>query len=80
VTGRLSQAGLAVQMRMIDGELAMPDEEPPADWREIRVAYQGEMITIRRGNQGEVQLVGWGNLNATAMRLFDALEQAFLAG
>src|SRR5205814_1612460 len=34
----LAGRGYPVQMRMIDGELAFPDEEPPETWRELRVA------------------------------------------
>ncbi|MGA9465494.1 MAG: hypothetical protein WBV28_22080, partial [Terracidiphilus sp.] len=29
-----------LQMRMIDGELAFPDEEPGENWRELRLATQ----------------------------------------
>jgi hypothetical protein len=34
----LVSRGLLMQARMIDGELAFPDEEPPENWRELRLA------------------------------------------
>src|SRR5207248_1451967 len=49
-----------VQLRMIDGELALPDETPPHDWRELRVGTPGGMLTLRRESDG-VALVTWGN-------------------
>ena len=33
----LASHGFPVQLRMIEGELAFPDELPPESWREIRV-------------------------------------------
>jgi hypothetical protein len=72
----LAGRGVAVQMRMIDGELAFPDEEPPESWREIRVASGGAMITIRRGD-ASVTLVGWGNMDESQKQLWHALAWAF---
>jgi hypothetical protein len=71
----LAKHGWPVQMRMIDGELAFPDEQPPDAWREIRVAA-GAMVTIRRG-EGEVRLVAWGNADEAQRRLWQALAWAF---
>jgi hypothetical protein len=51
---------LAIDLRMIDGELAFPDEQPPENWREIRVGTHAGMITMRRESDG-VSLVIWGN-------------------
>jgi hypothetical protein len=45
---------------MIDGELALPDETPPHDWREIRIGAPGGMVTLRRETDG-ITLVIWGN-------------------
>lgn len=73
----LAGRGLAVQMRMIDGELAFPDEEPPAGWREIRVGAAGAMVTVRRGDG--VSVVGWGNGDAAQEALWRALAWAFAA-
>jgi len=38
VCALLARRGYPVQMRMIDGQPAFPDEAPPDDWREVRVA------------------------------------------
>lgn len=76
VAGLLAGCGVAAQMRMIDGELAFPDEEPPESWRELRVAAGGAMITIRRGD-GSVTLVGWGNMDDAQKKLRTALAWAF---
>ena len=48
------------QLRMIDGELAFPDEAPPEGWRELRLSTAAGMVTLRREG-GEVILVVWGN-------------------
>jgi hypothetical protein len=76
VAALLAQQGQPVQMRMIDGELAFPDEEPPDSWREIRVAAAGAMVTIRKGAQ-EVRLVAWGNADEAQRRLWQTLAWAF---
>lgn len=78
VVDRLASAGLAVQMRMIDGELAFPEELPPESWRELRVAASGAMVTVRRGD-GEVVVVAWGNMDDAQKRLWQALADAFAA-
>jgi hypothetical protein len=76
VAGRLTAAGLPVQMRMIDGELAFPDEQPGESWRELRVAAGGAMVTVRRGD-GEVAVVAWGNMDEAQKRLWQAVAEAF---
>lgn len=64
-----------VQMRMIDGQLAFPDEEPPAEWGEIRVAGSGGMVTLRR--EGErIHLIVWGNADASLIEFWNALAWA----
>lgn len=62
-------------MRMIDGELAFPDEIPPSDWRELRVADQGAMVTIRRGEK-EIILVGWNSDDPAQESLMSGLAKA----
>ncbi len=74
----LARHGWPVQMRMIDGELAFPDEQPPEGWREVRVAAGGAMVTVRRGEH-EVRLVAWGNADDAQRRLWQALAWAFAA-
>lgn len=48
---------------MIDGLPAFPDEEPPGDWRELRVATDAGMVTISRGER-TLTCVVWGNADA----------------
>lgn len=45
---------------MIDGLPAFPDEEPPTDWRELRVGTDAGMVTIRR-EPARLRCVIWGN-------------------
>src|SRR5262249_21999379 len=71
----LAGHGSAVQMRMIDGELAFPDEAPPEGWRELRVALGGAMVTIRRGPD-EASVVAWGNADAAQLRVWQTLAWA----
>jgi hypothetical protein len=72
----LATRGFAVQMRMIDGQLAFPDEEPAADWRELRVAAAAGMVTVRRGTD-RVELVVWGNADADLRKFWNALAWAW---
>jgi hypothetical protein len=62
---------------LIDGELAFPDEEPPEDWRELRIATsEGMMVTIRR-ERDRVVLVVWGNADAGLVQTWNVLTWAF---
>jgi hypothetical protein len=72
----LAEKGCPVQMRMIDGELAFPDDVLPEGWREIRVASGGAMVTIRR-QPGQVVLVAWGNADTNQRALWNALASAW---
>ena len=74
----LAARGYAVQTRMIDGELAFPDEEPPAAWRELRAGTPEGMVTIRREAVG-VTLVVWGNADDATRQAWNALAWAFAA-
>ena len=79
VAERLSRAGRPVQMRMIDGQLALPDETPPTGWRELRVAgAAGVMVTVRRGDDG-FTLVTWGNADDDTAALRDAIADSLQA-
>src|SRR5256885_17085163 len=75
----LAQHGYPLQLRMIDGELAFPDEVPPATWRELRVGTPQGMVTLRRG-EGAVTLVTWGNADAALLQAWNALAWAGAAG
>ena len=73
----LASRGFAVQVRMIDGELAFPDEEPPENWRELRVATrEGQIVTVRRESD-RVLLIVWGNADAKLVQAWNALTWAF---
>jgi hypothetical protein len=76
VADRLARRGYPVQMRMIDGELAFPDEAPPEGWSEIRVGAAGGMVTIRR-QADRVVLVVWGNADRAQRELWNALAWAW---
>ena len=72
----LAARGFAVQVRMIDGELAFPDEEPPENWRELRIGTaESMMVTVRR-ELNRVVLVVWGNADTGLVRTWNALTWA----
>jgi hypothetical protein len=72
----LASLGYAVQVRMIDGELAFPDEEPPETWRELRVGAPEGMITLRRSTEG-MSFVTWGKADAGLRQAWNALTWVF---
>jgi hypothetical protein len=76
VQALLAERGFPVQTRMIDGELAFPDEVPPEDWREVRVGTAGGMVTVRR-EPGRLTCVTWGNADAGLRQAWNALAWAF---
>lgn len=60
VTAELAHRGLSVQTRMIDGQLAFPDEAPPNGWREVRLGTPHGMVTVQRTGEAFAVVV-WGN-------------------
>jgi hypothetical protein len=72
----LVKRGFAAEIRMIDGELAYPDEAPPESWRELRVGTPQGMVTVRRGTD-HVLLVTWGNADAAMRQAWNALAWAY---
>jgi hypothetical protein len=72
----LAKRGFPVQMRMIDGELAFPEDQPAEHWRELRVSSDAGMLTIRR-EQNRVVLITWGDIDAPMVRTRNALAWAF---
>jgi hypothetical protein len=76
VRGLLAGRGFPVQARMIDNELAFPDEAPPAGWRELRVGTPQGMVTLRRGPR-RVVCVTWGNADAALRQAWNALAWAW---
>jgi hypothetical protein len=65
-------------LRMIDGELAFPDEEPTDGWRELRLGTSAGMVTLRRNERGATCVI-WGNADASLQsawrRVADAVAQ-----
>lgn len=73
----VAMSGVRLELRMIDGELAFPDETPPQNWRELRVAAKGGMITLRRDPDG-ITLVIWGNADANTRQASEAIASALV--
>ena len=71
----LASKQVKAQLRMIDGELAFPDEEPAEAWTELRVGIGGGMVTLRRDGDG-ITLVVWGNADANLQHGWNALTWA----
>ncbi len=76
VQALLASRGFAVQLRMIDGELAFPDEAAPEAWKELRVGTAQGMVTVRREGQ-RLTFVTWGNADAEMRKAWNALTWAF---
>ncbi|MFO0849158.1 MAG: hypothetical protein U0871_11485 [Gemmataceae bacterium] len=76
VAARLTALGDPPAVRMIDGLPAFPDEQPPADWQEIRLGLAGGMVTVRRTADG-VRCVTWGTDDPALMRSQDLCFRAW---
>lgn len=72
----LTQRGFPLQMGLIDGELAFPDELPPDSWRELRLRTPQGMVTVRRDGE-RVVFVTWGNADAAMLQAWNAVVYAF---
>ncbi len=72
----LARHGFAAQTRMIDGQLAFPDEEPPEGWRELRVGTPQGMVTLR-SEPDAVVCVTWGNADDTLRQAWNGLAWAW---
>ena len=78
VMALLAQHNFPVQVRMVDGELSLPDEAPPESWKEVRLGTPAGMVTLaRRG--GEVAVVTWGNADEAMQRAWNAVAWAVAA-
>ena len=71
----LTKSGFPIQVRMIDGELAFPNEIPAEPWRELRVSSDAGMVTLRR-EQNRIALITWGNVDARMVQTRNALAWA----
>lgn len=74
----LAERGFPLQLRMIDGQLAFPDETPPQEWKELRVGMPHGMVTLRREGQ-RLALVTWGNADHQLIQEWNALVWACAA-
>jgi len=72
VADHLAQRRVPVQLRMIDGALALPDETPPENWRELRLGTPHGMVTLRRESDG-LRVVIWGNAHQGLLQDRDAI-------
>ena len=72
----LGQHGFPLQMGMIDGQLAFPDEMPEENWRELRLHTPQGMVTVRR-EADRLRFVTWGNADAAMIQAWNALVWAF---
>lgn len=72
----LSSHGINVQMRMIDGSLAFPDELPTETWQELRIGTAGGMLTMRRA-ANTITIVTWGNADEAMTMAWNGLAWAF---
>jgi hypothetical protein len=75
VRAALRADGRAAELRMIDGLPAFPDEEPPVDWRELRVTLGNGMVTVRRDGAA-LRCVVWGNADEALRRDWEAVAWA----
>ncbi|MGL4420199.1 MAG: hypothetical protein ACRCZF_06015 [Gemmataceae bacterium] len=69
----LQALGFPMQVRMVDGLPAFPDEVPEPGWKELRVAIGGGMLTLRYATLTTMQVVGWSNLDQTMQKALDCL-------
>jgi hypothetical protein len=74
----LGSRGFPLQMGMIDGQLAFPDELPEADWHELRLRTPQGMVTVRRHGTRLI-FVTWGNADASMLQAWNVLVWAFAA-
>lgn len=79
VKEQLLRVGEPGTLRMIDGLPAFPDELPPEDWKELRVAAGGAgMLTVRR-TSAALTCVVWGNADPGVRASWDRFVWACAA-
>ena len=71
----LAGEGYSLQTRMIDGQLAFPDEEPKGPWSELRVAINKNMITLRHDGRA-IHVLTWGNADDAMQVVWKSLVWA----
>ena len=76
VSSFLTSHGYPTQVRMLDGQLALPGEMPPDDWQELRIGTTQGMVTLRC-SRDTVVFVTWGNADAGLRQAWNALAWAY---
>jgi len=76
VNDLLTRRGFPVVVRMVDGELRLPDEEVPTTWQELRIGTPQGMVTLKRQGNG-LTVVVWGNADETLREAQDTLAAAW---
>jgi hypothetical protein len=71
----LDHQGFPIQLRMIDGDLAFPDEVPPDTWRELRVGTPQGMVTMRH-DRDRIVFITFGNADAALVQAWNGLAWA----
>src|SRR5262249_7459607 len=75
VADLLGRRGYPVQLRMVNGELSLPDQAPPPAWRELRLATPQGMVPLRHDEEG-VTAVTWGNADKGLLQAWNAVSWA----
>jgi hypothetical protein len=76
VNDLLTRSGFAAEVRMVDGELRLPEEEVPTVWRELRVGTPQGMVTLKRQGNGLTAVV-WGNADEGLKQARNTLAAAW---
>jgi hypothetical protein len=71
----LADHKIVAQIRMVDGELTMPDEVPSEGWREVRLGTPSGMVTIARRDR-EFHVVTWGNADKAMQHAWNVVAWA----
>ena len=75
IRGRLAGRGIDAALRMIDGLPALPGEEPPAEWRELRLGLPAGVVTLRRDG-GRLACVVWGSADEGLRAAWEEVARA----
>lgn len=73
----LQTHGEKAVIRMIDGMPAFPDEQPEANWKEVRIGLSAGMITVKKDST-QLTCVSWGDesLSKTLDLVVEAISKS----
>jgi hypothetical protein len=71
---KAATVGVALQLKMIDGLPAFPDETPEESWQELRISTANGMITLRK-TADALDLITWGNADDNLQKDVQTLMQ-----